>query len=105
MDANLEREFLRHGFVVSVGPDGGAAPGAQLIVRYTDDWKWDLKMYLRSLDVMVFDAKTNDLIATGSWRNSVVHGFYNSQKVVAKVVDDIVSKINVPKLASSPSSN
>lgn len=94
MDANLQREFLRHGFSVAVGPDGSAPPGTQLIVKYTDDWKWDLAMYLRRLDVMIFDAKTNVLLASGSWKNSTFHGFYSSEKVVTNVVSDTLSKIS-----------
>jgi hypothetical protein len=93
MDANLQREFLRHGFSVTAGPDGGAAPGTQLIAKYADDWKWDMAMYLHSLDVMVFDGKTNLLLASGSWKNSTLHGFYSSEKVVSKVVDNTLSRI------------
>ena len=38
MDANLQKEFLRHGLSVMVGADA-AAPDTQLIARYVDDWK------------------------------------------------------------------
>jgi hypothetical protein len=93
MDAHVQREFLRHGIAVSVGPEGGPIGNVQLIVRYSDDWRWDLKMYLRSFDVMVFDARTNTLLATGSWENSAMHGFYNEDKVDASVVDQTLSKI------------
>jgi hypothetical protein len=96
MDANLQKEFLRHGFLVSIGPDNGATSGAELVARYTDAWKWDMAMYLRSLDVMVFDGKSNLLIASGSWRNSTMHGFHGSEKVVAKVVDDTLTKMAAP---------
>ena len=94
MDANMQREFLRHGFSVTAGDEGKAGSDAQLLVRYADDWKWDLAMYLRSLDVMVYDHQTNVLIATGSWKNSLFHGFYSSEKVVAEVVDDTVAKVS-----------
>jgi hypothetical protein len=68
---------------------------SQLIAKYQDDWKWDIAMYLRSLDVLVYDRRTNVLIASGSWKNSVFHGFYSSEKVVANVVNDTLSKISV----------
>jgi len=95
MDALLQREILRYGIGVSVGPEGTATGDAQLIVRYADDWKWDIKMYLRSFDVMVFDANTKTLLATGSWKNSLMHGFYEEDRVVAKVVDQTLSQISV----------
>jgi hypothetical protein len=93
MDANLQREFLRHGFSVSVGAEGGAAPDVQIVARYADDWKWDMAMYLRSLDVLIYDRNTNVLLANGSWKNSVFHGFYSSEKVVAQVIDDTLAKL------------
>jgi hypothetical protein len=96
MDANLQKEFLRHGFSVSVGPEGGSTSGAQLVARYADDWKWDIAMYLHTLDVMVYDAKSNVMVASGSWKNSTFHGFYSSEKVVAKVVDQTLAKIAAP---------
>lgn len=94
MDAFLQKEMLRHGFAVSVGPEGGTPGDAQLIVRYADDWKWDLAMYLHTLDVMVFDSRTKVLLASGSWKNSFMHGFYSADKVVGQVVDQTLSKVS-----------
>jgi hypothetical protein len=37
MDALIQKEFLRHGFSVSVGGEGQVTGDAQLIVRYADD--------------------------------------------------------------------
>lgn len=93
MDANIQKEFLRRGFSVTSGAEVGTED-AQLIARYADDWKWDIAMYLRSLDLMVFDGHSKVLLATGSWKNSVFHGFYSSEKVVTDVVDDTLSKIS-----------
>ena len=95
MDANMQREFLKHGFAVKAGTEDGDHAGADLIVRYADDWKWDIKMYLWSLDVMVYDSKSGTLIATGRWKNSTLHGFYDSEKVVTQVVDDTLAKANI----------
>jgi hypothetical protein len=96
MDANLQREFMRHGLSVSVGSGDVMPAGTQLVARYADNWRWDMAMYLRSLDVMVYDAKSNVLLASGSWKNSTMHGFYGSEKVVAKVVDQTLTQIGLP---------
>jgi hypothetical protein len=93
MDALMQKELLRHGLSVTAGAEAGGPGDAQLLVRYADDWKWDLKMYLWSLDVMVFDPKTKVLLATGSWKNSAMHGFYSEGKVVAQVIDQTLNKI------------
>ena len=97
MDALLQKEMLRHGLGVSAGPEGSPTGDAQLIVRYADDWRWDLKMYLRSYDVMVFDANTKTLLATGSWKNSLLHGFYEEDRVVAQVVDQTLAQVSVAR--------
>jgi hypothetical protein len=94
MDANLQKELLRHGLSVTVGPETSSTGDAQLIVRYADDWKWDMAMYLRKFDVMVFDAHSKTLLASGSWKNSAMHGFHGSEKVVAQVVDETFSKLS-----------
>jgi hypothetical protein len=75
MDANLQKELLRRGLSVSVGPEGSAPDDVQLLVRYADDWKWDLRMYLWSFDLMIYDPKIKVLLAEGSWKNSSLHGF------------------------------
>lgn len=95
MDANLQREFLRHGLSVTTGAEGGADPNVDLIARYADDWKWDIAMYLRSFDLMLYSGKTNALLADGNWKNSTLHGFYGSEKVVTNVVEETLSKIMV----------
>jgi hypothetical protein len=89
--------MLRHGLGVSAGPEGTVMGDAQLIVRYADDWRWDIKMYLRSFDVMVFDANTKTLLATGSWKNSLLHGFYEEDRVVAKVVDQTLAQVSAAR--------
>jgi hypothetical protein len=93
MDALIQKELLRHGLDVTSGADGAAPESAQLVVKYADNWRWDLKMYLGSLDVMAFDAKTHVLLATGSWKNSVMHGFYSEDKVVDKIVSETLEGI------------
>jgi hypothetical protein len=97
MDALLQREMLRHGLGVSAGPEGTVMGDAQLIVRYADDWRWDIKMYLRSFDIMVFDANTKTLLATGSWKNSLLHGFYEEDRVVAKIVDQTLAQVSAAR--------
>jgi hypothetical protein len=93
MDALLQKALLTRGLNVTSGPDGAAPSDAQLLVKYVDDWKWDLKMYLRTLAVLAYDSKSHALLATGTWSNSVMHGFYDEEKVVNKVVGDTLASI------------
>jgi hypothetical protein len=95
MDALVQKELLRHDLNVLSGSDGAAPASAQLIVKYADDWKWDLKMYLSTLDIMAFDAKSGVLLATGSWKNSTFHGYYSEDKVVSNVMTQTLTGIGL----------
>lgn len=94
VDARVQTELLKHGISARVGSDSGDPGDAQLIVRYADDWKWDMAMYLHTLDIMVFDGQTKTLLATAGWKNSAMHGFYSLDKVVASVVDQVFQKLS-----------
>ena len=92
MDANIQRELMAHGVQVKAGPEV-EHPGTDILVRYSDNWKWDMAMYLRSLDIQVYDASSGTLVASGSWKNSAMHGFHGSEGVVKGVMDQIFVKL------------
>ncbi|WP_279432869.1 hypothetical protein [Luteimonas arsenica] len=39
------------------------------IVSYVDVWRWDIVMYLHSVAIKIFDARSGDLLVTGDWKN------------------------------------
>ena len=92
MDAHIQRELMAHGIQVKAGPEM-QRPAADIIVRYSDNWRWDVTMYLRSLDIQVYDAATGTLVASGSWKNSAMHGYHGADGVVKDVVDQIFLKL------------
>ena len=100
MDASLQRAFMSHGLRVTSGPDGQQTD-ADLLVRYADNWKWDMVMYLRALDVQVYDAKTGTLLGSGAWKNSALHGYHDRDNVVSNIVDELATKLGFP-LAKAP---
>lgn len=85
---NIQDTLVHYGFNVRSGPDVSTLKDTDLIVRYTDRWRWDLVMYLRSLDVRVYDGATGDLLVSGSWKNSPLHGFYSAETVVTTLLND-----------------
>lgn len=95
VDAAIQRELLRRGLAVSAGADGKHPETAELIVKYADDWNWDLTMYLESLDIQVYDAKTGVLVATANWKNSAMHGFHGLDKVVKQLLDGIAKRMKL----------
>ena len=93
MDAHIQRELLAHGLQVKIGPEIRTLADVDIIVRYADNWRWDMAMYLRTLDIQVYDAASGTLLVMGSWKNSPLHGFHGAEGVVKQVVDEIFAKL------------
>jgi hypothetical protein len=89
MDQVLRHDLLARGLAVKRDASEGArqVPGVDAVVSYEDSWRWDLVMYLRSLDVSIFDAKSGALLVTGRWENSLFHRFPKTDEVVQQLMD------------------
>ena len=49
------------------------------IISYTDVWRWDIVMYLKTVNINMFDAKSGNLLVTGTKDNSAFHNFKSAQ--------------------------
>lgn len=58
---------------------------ARLQVRMADNWRWDLVMYLKELELIFTDAKTGALKAQAFYRNSAWHTFPSGSRVIEKL--------------------
>lgn len=64
-----------------------------LILRYHDDWSFDIVMFLCELQIRISDRSTGEVLATSSWsQGRVFHMFPNSSNVVANMLDDLDAK-------------
>ncbi|MFM0219777.1 MULTISPECIES: hypothetical protein [Paraburkholderia] len=86
MDAAIQRNLENHGVSVVLAP---ACDKADVNVTYTDSWRWDIVMYLRSMDIRFYKAPNGGLIASGHWKNSVLHKFPNADGVVRDLIDEM----------------
>jgi hypothetical protein len=93
MDAAIQRNLENHGVSVSVAP---ACDKADVNVTYTDSWFWDIVMYLRSMDIRFYKAPSGGLIASGHWKNSVLHQFPNADGVVQDLMDEMFKQTGEP---------
>jgi hypothetical protein len=93
VDAAIQKELFRRGIAVSAGPDVRQVESADAIIKFVDAWNWDMAMYLRALDIQVYDARSGVLLASASWKNSAMHGFHGMDGVVAELVDGILKKL------------
>ena len=95
MDTAIKSAFLAQGVAPKQALPVGTrrSPEVDVIVDYTDQWRWDLVMYLRWVTINMYDADTGNLLANARWDNSVFHGFQDYKVVVKGLVDDMVAKI------------
>ena len=93
MDAAIQRNLENHGVSVALAP---ACDKADMNVTYTDSWFWDIVMYLRSMDIRFYKAPGGGLIASGHWKNSVLHQFPNADGVVQDLMDEMFKQTGEP---------
>jgi hypothetical protein len=95
MNGNLEAALQKDGITLKTTLPAGTRKSADVdaIVSYTDVWRWDLVMYLKTLNVRLYDAETGDLLVTGQWNDSVMHGFRDAKVVMAGVVGEMLAKL------------
>jgi len=95
VDDDVRRALLHRGFSETEGTDDTIQnKNVDLVVKYDDHWTWDLTMYLRSIDIELFDGKTGSLVAESSWQNSAFHRFPNAGDVVDDLVNQTFDKID-----------
>ncbi len=97
MDGHVRTALLRKGLNVKAPLPVGTRQSSDvdLIVTYVDVWRWDLAMYLSSVDVQLFDAATGNLVALGRWKDSPLHGFRDHASVVGGLMDEVLTKAGV----------
>jgi hypothetical protein len=103
MDAAVKAALSNQGLAAKPPLPAGTRKSADvdMIVSYTDQWRWDLVMYLRWVSIEMYDSESGNLLATARWDNSVFHGFQDYKTVVKGLVDDMMAKIKArPKAAS-----
>ena len=95
MDVHIERDLRSRGLKVVTGPDVVKTAEADILVKHSDRWRWDIVMYLEDVHITFYDAKSADLLATGLWQNSAMHKFRGADVVIKGVMDEIFTKIKV----------
>lgn len=94
MDNSFRSALLQHGLTVTEGESPPQSKDTDIVVKYDDSWRWDLAMYLLSLDVQVYDGKTGALISESTWHNSPAHTWPDEKVVVAQLLQQTFTKLN-----------
>jgi hypothetical protein len=96
MDQNLQHAVLDAGLQLKPAlPEGTVrSGGSDALISYRDVWRWDVVMYLQAVSINLFDARSGDLLVTGTWQNSALHGYPNAGKVVDDLVKTMAGKLH-----------
>lgn len=95
MDINVTEQLIVNGFSTQPPVAAGTrkSTDVDMLVAYSDVWRWELVMYLKTLNINIFDAKTGNLIVTGRWDNSAFYGVQNATGVVKELTDEMLAKV------------
>lgn len=95
MNTNLQSALSKEGLTIKTLLPAGTRKSAEAdaIVSYSDVWRWDLVMYLKSVSIQLFDAQSGDLLISGNWSDSALHGFHDSKEVVQNLVSEMFDKL------------
>ncbi|MGY1457898.1 hypothetical protein ACW5F0_04515 [Luteimonas sp. A534] len=104
MDVAVRNALLANGFTVQAPLPAGTrtSDGVDAIVSYVDVWRWDIVMYLQSVAVKLFDAKSGDLLIAGDWKNSAFHGFQDEARVIQDLIGEMTAKLRAASPAPQP---
>jgi hypothetical protein len=103
MDAAIRSALVNQGLTPAAPLPAGTRKSSDVdvIVSYTDQWRWDVVMYLRWVSIEMYDSDSGNLLANARWENSAFHGFQDYKTVVKGLIDDMMVKIKArPKTPS-----
>src|SRR5262245_60742578 len=87
--ANIQEALTQHGVTSRAGPRVQKPNDVDFFVEYEDHWRWDLAMYLFSLDIRFFENTTGKLIGIGAFRQGAFHSFPDAKAKTLEVVESI----------------
>ncbi|MES2535847.1 MAG: hypothetical protein V4632_08230 [Pseudomonadota bacterium] len=95
MDINVTQYLQASGISVKAPVAAGTrqASDVDMLVAYSDVWRWDLVMYLKTVNVNIFEAKSGNLVVTGRWDNSPLHGFQDPNQIIKELMSEMMAKV------------
>src|SRR5437762_10833233 len=87
--ANIQEALNNHGVATQTGPLLAKPKEVAFYVEYEDHWRWDLAMYLFSLDVRLIENGSGQLIGSGAFRQGIFHDFPDAKEKTFEVIESI----------------
>ncbi len=103
IELHIKKALTENGILSSIGPLTNKPDTVDIYVTFIDRWKWDMAMFLFSLDISFYKNSSGSLLAAGKYETPAgMHGFPKAEKITRDVVQSILIKMNHKDLASSP---
>lgn len=93
-DLVIKKELEKYGFDVEIGKKGDNPKDIDLIIEYSDTWRWDLKKILDKLEI-TFISSDGDIIGKSTYniyKNKELHNFPTPEKEVPKMIKELLNK-------------
>ena len=90
---DIAKVLEKRGIEAVVVPPGDAPPkDVDGYFTYTDNWQWDLTMYLAELQIELREVQTGRLLASASYKQSYVHRYPNPIDIVDNLIGQILGE-------------
>lgn len=80
---------------------GNKSGDVDAVVSYSDVWRWDVTMYLKSISINLYNANTGEMIVTGKWVDSFFHVWHRGEVVANELLSQMFAKLDLKQKSDS----
>ena len=94
-DLVIKDELLKYGIDAKIGKKGEVPDDFDLIVQYSDTWRWDFKKILDKLEIVFISSDGKTMIAKSTYniyQNKELHNFPTPEKEVPKMIRELINQ-------------
>lgn len=94
-DLVIQQELKKHGIHSVIGKKEDVPEDFDLIVHYSDTWRWDFKKILDRLEIAFVSPDGKSVLAKSSfniYKNKELHNFPTPEKEVPKMIEQLLNR-------------
>lgn len=94
-DIVIRQELEKYGIQSVIGKKGDIPEDFDLIVAYSDTWRWDFKKVLDRLEIVFISPDGDSLLAKSTYNiysNKELHNFPTPEKEVPKMIRELLTE-------------
>ncbi len=94
-DVVIKQALEKYGIETAIGKKEDIPGEFDLIVLYSDTWRWDMKKVLDKLEIVFISPEGNKELARSTYniyKNKELHNFPTPEKEVPKMIKELLGK-------------